>query len=331
MNLALLKASLAVVGDAPGLRACDASELYPAAKAGRPLLRCETAHCRATIALQGAQLLAFQPNGGPELLWMSPLAQFRAGQPIRGGIPLCLPWFGPHPRDPDQPKHGFARLRDWRLTTAGIGADDALSLQFDLDSDAGPACAVPFRATLQIDLHRTLRLRLDVHNRGEVALPLSWAFHSYLAVDDLASTRVRGLSGRVYLDNAASNAELNARTGNGAAADGATPVGDRRRLPQVMQHGDIRFDGEVDRVYTAVGGSQQLCAGRSVEIAGNGCDTVVVWNPGQRLGSGMTDIGPHFGRFVCVERGAAFDDSWSISPGATGSATMTLSQGSAAP
>lgn len=299
MRTPKLVTSLAVVSDAPGLSLCDATELYPEAQAGHCLLRYEGPQCRAVISLQGAQVLAFRPRGADELLWMSPLARFDRGQPIRGGIPLCLPWFGPHPHDPSLPKHGFARLRDWTLTAADHSSRGLLSLRFELEADASAAFPFPFRAALWVHLGSALRLRLDIDNRGERELPLSWAFHSYLAVDELATARVEGLADRIYLDNT-------------------------RQLAQSRQAGAVHFHAELDRVYTGVGGSQQLCASQQVEISGDGCDTVIVWNPGRNQAANMADVGPHYQRFVCVERGAAFHDRWQIAAGATASAQMTL-------
>lgn len=304
-HVGMLKGVLAVLADVPGLRLVDSAGLLPGTGPGLPLLQIEHPRCRALVALQGAQILSFQPVGGPrdgeELLWLSPQAHFEPGKPVRGGIPLCLPWFGPHPQRDDFPRHGFGRLLDWQLLAARATAE-AMQLSFALET--GPAtrawAPIPFHARLDLLLGDQLHLALTFSNPGAGSLPLSWAFHSYLSVADLALARVTGLEGRDYLDNT-------------------------RQLARHIQKGAIGFGAEVDRVYEGVGGTQHLLPQPGISVSGEGCDTVIVWNPGPG-GAALADIGADaVGGFVCVERGAAFADGWLLAPGESRAASMVLS------
>lgn len=297
-DLASLKASLTSLADAPGLDVVDSAEFYGHEGEGLPLLHYDGKHCRAVIALQGAQVLEFQPAQQPELLWLSPRARFASGYSIRGGIPLCLPWFGPHPSQANAPKHGLARLRDWQLQSARPEGED-LQLRFVLNADAEPTFPHPWRAELTVMLGQALDLTLTLHNTGDQPFDCTWAFHSYLAVADLQTAKVRGLSDCTYLDNTAN-------------------------LAPRQQAGAVTFGGEVDRVYTGVDGQQQLIGETPVRLSGKACDSVVVWNPGPELAARITDIGPHYGEFVCVERGAVFNDRWHLAAAAHRTATLRL-------
>ncbi len=267
-----------------------------------PILECTTAKCRALIALQGAQLLSFCPTGEDDLLWLSPLESFEPGKAIRGGIPLCLPWFGLNRRAPELPKHGFARNQSWTLDDVAESEGGDLRLSFKFQPCAEDLAIFPWSFTAQLDvlLSDTLQLTLNVSNEGDKAMPLSFAMHSYFAVSALAELKVAGVTGVEYLDNC-------------------------QQLNRFRQDSDLRIAGEVDRVYESVVGEQIIHdCGRQIVIGGAGCDTVIVWNPGKILAETIADVGSHFDEYLCVERGMAFADELSLAAGEQHQATMTL-------
>lgn len=290
----------------PGITLQQSADYYPDRRhqPGLPLLVIDNKACRAVIALQGAQLLEFEPKGGSALLWLSPNALFSPGKAIRGGIPLCLPWFGVNQQSPDKPKHGFARNRDWQLSSANTDCHDTTHIAFELDyaGDNKTLFACPFSARLEISLGQTLQLVLTVTNTGQTEIPLTWAMHSYHPVTSLPETRVTGLSGYRYLDNT-------------------------RNLAAAIQMGDIDFNGEVDRAYEKVGDTQIIEGSPRIRIDGHGCDSAIVWNPGAENAAAIDDIGSgNHCHFVCVERGAAFKDALRLAAGEQIKGRLEVSQ-----
>ena len=175
---------------AAGVRIQSSTEVYPGfhrpGDAGLPLVVIENELAHAVIALQGAHVLAFQPKGQPDMLWRSPLCQLVPGKAIRAGIPLCLPWFGPWPDG--KSAHGFVRTAQWTLATTELLADGATRLQFELTGDVqtSPLWPHAFRFALEITVGTTLQLRLSAENRSDSPAPYAFAFHTYLAVPDVA-------------------------------------------------------------------------------------------------------------------------------------------------
>ncbi|MDO3382180.1 D-hexose-6-phosphate mutarotase [Gilvimarinus algae] len=267
---------------------------------GLPLLAVSTPLCEALIAFNGAQLLSFKPTGGEELLWVSPNCQFSEGASLRGGIPLCLPWFGPHPSDKSRPNHGIARTRDWHLTGARLDDHQLCHLSFEYTHNADLLFEHDFSATLVLTLGLTPTLSLHLHNRSEETFDASWVMHTYFAVSDIAGVRVEGLDGREYADKV-------------------------RGGRYFTQSGPITFSGEVDRVFEDIQLPVTIDAGRRLRVTGDNCPSVVVWNTGDQLARKIADIGPgHHTGYVCVERGACLGDSWRLAPGEERHAEMSI-------
>lgn len=267
-----------------------------------PLLRVDTPQCRALLALQGAQLLSFVPAQGRDWLWLSPAAEFAPGKAIRGGIPLCLPWFGVNRRSPSLPKHGWLRQRDWQLREAVGHENGDVSLCLATASLPAEWRDFPWAYEVEVTyrLGRQLRCELRLRNCSDTVMPLSFAMHSYFAAE-IDQAEVYGLGRGHFLDN----------------TDG---------LQVKQQTEPQRFDGEVDRVFEGVGGTQRLQTGEQLlSIQGEGCDTLVIWNPGASLAAGMADVGRGYRDYVCVERGMAFADELALPPGGDYSAVMMVS------
>lgn len=259
-----------------------------------PILTIDTPLCQAVIALQGAQLLNFvRKSDDQPLIWCSPKAIFKKGKAVRGGIPLCFPWFGAHQFDSSKPKHGFVRDNDWQLLSAKRNSDGAIALGFGFSSCKETLALFPhnFEAQLDFTLGNAIDITFSVKNTSSSDMPCSWALHSYLPVTELDNTEVLGLDGCNYLDTVGS-------------------------LSNETQSGPVTFSGEVDRVYADVGHSQTINSATSIIVSGENCPTAIVWNPGVELAATMADLGSSASKeFVCVERGAAFSNAWSIASG----------------
>lgn len=276
---------------------------------GLPLIKIKTEKFSALFSVQGAQLLSFKPAGDKDWLWLSPLAKFEPGKAIRGGIPICAPWFGPHPSEADFPKHGFVRNHDWSLQQIEFSAADEVQIgfRFDWQEEHARLCAAPFSIQARFYLGRGIRIEFVVENRSQQALPLTWALHSYFAISDTTQVEVRGLEAHEYVDTVHNN-------------------------KRVVDNAAITFSGEVDRVYESVPRTQEINDNQSAEnkmlfVAAENAPTAIVWNPGEILAAKMEDVGAaHFNSFICVERGAAWADKLQLPPQGSMVAEMKLSR-----
>ncbi|MCC5828786.1 MAG: D-hexose-6-phosphate mutarotase [Phycisphaeraceae bacterium] len=250
----------------------------------------------ARIALHGAHVLSYTPGTGQEavaerdLLFVSRASWWEPGRPIRGGIPVCFPWFGPHPEHADWPAHGFARLRSWKIASTRLDASGEPVLALALESDASTAAYFPhhFAATLTVRLGQRLEIALDVRNlnapgQGQPALPFSFeaALHTYFQVGDVRQVAVHGLQGTRYLDKVAGM----------AIREDDQPA--------------VRFEGETDRVYMDTSADciiDDASTGRRILVAKDGSNSTVVWNPWIDKAARMPDFGDEeWPRMVCVE------------------------------
>lgn len=280
----------------------DSVQQYQTSSPALPLLHISNQSCEALIAVQGAHLLQFKPHSGAELLWLSPNVIFAEGTAIRGGIPVCLPWFGVNQKDLSKPKHGFVRNQDWQLSEVHEPDTKTTELVFTFKSSTEDLVLFPhpFTAQLKIIVSDDITLELTLLNRSVSDAEFSWALHSYHPVDDLASVEVTGLSGLNYLDNL-------------------------QGLKSTYQKGSIQFPGEVDRVYESVPASQKILGQPAINICGQNCETAIVWNPGAENAASMADLGKGFHQqFICVERGAAFGNSWVLAPDESRQATLQI-------
>lgn len=285
------------------LRLTNSKNHYPdAAGTGLPLLVVETQLCSAVIALQGAQLLEFKTTEGDPLLWLSPNCDFTPGTALRGGVPLCLPWFGINQADPSKPKHGFARNRYWELSAAHLLSEGAVELEFLFVSDANELFPHDFSAELRMTLGNRAKLELTINNTDNEDFTCSWAMHNYHRVSSLTTVQVTGLAERTYLDNFENHAEKH-------------------------QSGDVNFPGPVDRVYPAIENPITIESSPRIEITHNNCPSVIVWNPGKEAAAKIADIGEGQEQFyICVERGAVLGEKWHLTAGTSKSAWMEFKQ-----
>ncbi|HXB98392.1 MAG TPA: D-hexose-6-phosphate mutarotase [bacterium] len=249
---------------------------------GRACVKIATPLVDALVSLHGGQLLAFQAKGRGPLLWLSPAAHFKAGVAIRGGVPLCWPWFGPWRGEGAQPQHGFARLRDWTVLGATAQADGGvrLALGFDDDLETRQIWPHSFRLRLDLRLDAQLSLELSVHNPGPDAWAWSGAMHPYLRTPDLSRCRLRGWQGLEFRHNPDQS----------------------RGHDQALE---LPLGQALDRTYFKAPDRCALVdeAGRPlVQVEKWGAQDGVVWTPGPSPAKSPADLPPELWReFVCVE------------------------------
>ena len=264
------------------------------------------AHATASLALQGAHVMTFLPRGEEPVLWLSPDARYAPGKSIRGGVPICWPWFGAHASDASLPGHGFARTVPWQVLETRALPDGASFVRCGLIETAATRTQWPHPSTVEIEVTvgRTLHLALVTHNSGSEPFTLGEALHTYFQVSDVAQMRIGGLEGCTYLDKV------------------GTPT---RRI----QQGPVRIDGEVDRVYVDTDADciiEDAAGNRAIRIAKSGSGSTVVWNPWEEKAEKMGDLGPNgYRHMVCVESGNAVDNVVSVAPGATHRLAVTYS------
>ena len=289
---------------AAGVQLVNSTELYPAlhqaGDVGLPMLVVENKLGRAVIALQGAHLMEFKPAGAPEMFWISPKCMLEAGKPIRGGIPLCLPWFGPG-ADGSTP-HGFARLMPWSLVGSEVCGNGATRVVLELtgDESVNPLWPHAFSFRLEITVGGKLSLKLVAENRSNQPAPFAFAFHTYFAVEDVAKARVAGLEGTTFIDK-------------------------MDNFAHKTQSGEVTIEGVTDRIYLDVPAVQHLnAAGRQVVIESD-AKCAVVWNAWTN-DKNMADLGEgnHVG-YLCVERCDVADRAVTLPPGGQYQCSMTLS------
>lgn len=236
----------------------------------------------ATVALQGAQVLSWIPQAGaPDALWCSPLSKLGTGKPVRGGIPICWPWFGLHPFVPaSQPAHGLVRAAPWSVESTGTGETGSWAV-FNMSlTPQQQAFAGMLTAALRVTLAEKLTLELVSHNAGSAPVAISEALHTYFAIGDIGRVRVEGLEGRTYLD--------------------------QLTKMEAEQRGPITFDRETDRIYWDTGGALPAIKddglARSIALSASGSKSTVVWNPWSEKAARLGDI-PEEGyrQMLCVE------------------------------
>jgi len=236
------------------------------------------------------------------VLYLSDRSHFAMGQPIRGGVPVCHPWFGQKPGSPGAPMHGYVRLMEFDVESLERDDDGVVTAvlwtKYSVGTTNWPG---DFELRNRISLGESLDLSLETRNCGQADLTITEALHSYFRVSDAGAVLIRGLEGRRYVDKAAGGRE------------GTQP------------DEPLALAGEVDRVYLDAPGECVLDdpgLGRSIRVSTSGSNSTVVWNPGPGKAKRLDDFGDDdWRRMVCIETANALTDAVTIAPG--GSHTMT--------
>lgn len=273
-------------------------------RGGLPALRVNTPACTGEVYLHGAHVTEWAPAGSEQVLWLSEKSEFSAAKPIRGGVPICAPWFGPGKKGDLAPAHGWFRASAWSLASSSASGD-AVTLTFCLDgadADVPEGASRGVRAEYSVSFGSALGLELTV--TSDDALDLENALHAYLAVSDITQVTVEGLDGSRYVDKAPGGRAVNA------------------------QQGALKFLRETDRVYAHEGTTSVIDpgAGRRIVIDKEGSASTVVWNPWTTKSAAMPDFGDdEWTGMVCVEAANALAKSVRLEPGASHTMKATYS------
>jgi glucose-6-phosphate 1-epimerase len=256
----------------------------------------QTAQADAEIYLHGAHVTQFQPKGQKPVLFMSAKSMFEPGKPIRGGVPICFPWFGARQAGQPGSPHGFARLIEWELVSVEQ-TSDIVEIHLRLvSSEATRALWTgEFEADYRVRIGTTLSLELQVRNTGSQPLRIEEALHTYLSISDARQISIEGLAGTSYF-----TAVGTPRT----ETEGAAP---------------IRITAETDRVYL---NTQATCVAhdpgwqRKLVVKKTGSNATVVWNPWIAKAKAMPDFGDDEWPFMlCIETCNVRENAITIAPG----------------
>ena len=276
-------------------------------RGGLPCVRVTSPRASGEIYLHGAHVTSWQSAGADEALYVSPKSKWQDGAAIRGGVPVCFPWFSTRAEDPRSPAHGLVRTKTWQLegiTHADHDVTVALSATFDEAS----------RKTWLGDFHllfcatfgEQLRLELIVTNHGTSSFRFEEALHSYFRVGNVAAAKLRGLNGTAYIDKTDAQREKH-------------------------QHGDIVISSETDRIYRNTLATVEIedpAAQRRLLVAKENSRDTVIWNPWSDKAKAMSDLGADEWRhFVCVETCNIGDHAISLQPAQTHTMTALVSVG----
>ncbi|MHC4994078.1 MAG: D-hexose-6-phosphate mutarotase, partial [Planctomycetota bacterium] len=225
---------------------------------------------------------------------MSGASVFEEGKPIRGGVPVCWPWFGPNDQNPDLPMHGLARTRSFGLVETTALNDGATRVNLALTDNAETRALFPhaFELRIVVTVGQTLAIEMVTRHDAPAPLPISNALHTYFRVANAADTKILGLEGCAYVDK----------------TDG---------MQRKIQNGPITIDAETDRVYHHAADAviEDPGLGRRLRIAKTGSASTVVWNPWVEKARAMPDFGDdEFPAMLCVETANALDDTLTVPP-----------------
>jgi len=243
----------------------------------------------STIALQGAHVMTWAPRTARPVIWLSKFATFAPGKSIRGGAPVCWPWFGAHASEAKYPGHGFARTVMWEVIKTEALRDGATRLTFRIVQDDATRAQWPHasEALNVVTVGKALEIALVTRNTGAAPFTLGDAFHTYFEVSDIRHCHIHGLGHCPYLDK----------------VDGGK---------KKQQTGPVTIGEEVDRIYldsTADVLIDDPGYRRRIRVAKRGSRSSVVWNPWIEKAAKMGDFGPDgFLNMVCVESTNAADD-----------------------
>jgi glucose-6-phosphate 1-epimerase len=257
----------------------------------------------AEVYLHGAHVTDFQINSHPPLLFMSQCSRFARHQPIRGGVPIILPWFGPRE---GEPAHGFARLTDWVLHETSALPDGGATLRFSLPETSAGGMWPPFTAYYVVTLTDRLALELIVTNGSrDRSFVFENCLHTYFHVGDITQTSVVGLKGAGYLDKV------------------------ENYTPKTEVADEIQFSSEVDRTYLDTTSAVEIhdpVLHRKILVEKSGSNSTVVWNPWIAKSQQMPDFGEdEYQQMVCVESGNVGRNKITLAPGHSSVLRVVLS------
>jgi len=267
-----------------------------AGQSGLPLVRLTAPSGSAEIYLHGAQVVSWRPAGADEVLFLSAQSRFEDGKAIRGGIPICFPWFRGKADNPKAPAHGVVRTKEWTLDAIARDGDGVL-VTFATESDEASRKWYPheFSVEYRVRVGAALNLSLTVTNTGSDLMRFEEALHTYHRVGDAERVRVTGLDGTAYLDNMDGNTEK-------------------------RQAGDVTFVAQTDNAYLDTVEALKVIdpvLERRIETEKKNSRTTVVWNPWSDGAKALADLGDDEWRtMACVEASNIMAYAVELAPGA---------------
>lgn len=277
-----------------------------AGNGGLPKVSVSAPAATGEIYLHGAHVTAWRPAGAEEVIFVSEKSEWEDGRAIRGGIPICFPWFRGKADDKKAPSHGFVRTKEWRLESVSAEKDGGVSVTCSTESDESTRQWWPheFRMVHRVHVGKTLGLELMVKNSGDSAFSFQEALHTYFRVGLAQHVHVRGLDGVKYLDNTDGNIEK-------------------------VQAGDVVLAAPTDNAYMNTEGAVELVdptLHRTIRTDKVNSATTVVWNPWQQGAARMSDLGSdEWQRMTCVEASNILTLPVSLTPGQEHTMRATLS------
>ncbi|MEO0376848.1 MAG: D-hexose-6-phosphate mutarotase [Cyanobacteria bacterium P01_A01_bin.17] len=252
---------------------------------------------KALISVYGGQILSYQPVNEPEdLLFLSTKAYYQQGKAIKGGTPICWPWFGPDPEGLGRSSHGFVRNRLWTVMGTHTTQDGSTAVTLGVVNTPETTEVWPqtFELSITYTVGETLSIELKTQNTGSQEFSISQALHTYFNIGDINRVQVLGLNGSDYIDK----------------VDGGK---------QKTQQGVVEFSEECDRIYTEPPAKliiDDAALNRRINITCEGSKTAVVWNPWVENSASMGDLeDTDYQRFLCVETANAAQDIVNVLPG----------------
>jgi D-hexose-6-phosphate mutarotase len=273
---------------------------FVAGEAGLPKAVVSAGPSTAEIYLHGAHVTQFQKRGGAPLLFLSERSGFGPQVPIRGGVPICFPWFGPRE---DGPAHGLARLAEWRVLGASA-AEDAVTIRLTLPPLGGQWDSLD--TTFAVTISDALTMELTTtRTGGDGGLRVESCLHTYLRVEDISAVAITGLQDAPFDDFA-------------FGAGGARHVEHQPAL---------RIVQETNRVYPGHTGAVEIHdrpLGRVIRVEKSGSRSTVIWNPSttQQMPADF-DQAEHR-RMLCVESGNVKQDAVTLAAGQTTTLTVAI-------
>lgn len=249
----------------------------------------------AKICLYGAHITSFKPHGSKEMLWMSPESYFEVGKPIRGGIPVCFPWFGPHKTDPQKPQHGFGRLFYWDVTETAVKPNGETRVKLNLCTSEATKTYWPhdFCAELMISIGKTLEVTLKVTNTSDLAFDYSCALHTYYYLSDIKNIIISGLEGANYHNH----------------LEPGILVQESSKL-KIHQH-ETRHYHETEAACII----EDPGFNRKISVAKSGSKITTVWNPWAEACAGISDLPDDaYTNFICIEAVNSFENTITLQP-----------------
>jgi D-hexose-6-phosphate mutarotase len=263
-------------------------------ESGLPKVVITTPASTAEIYLHGAHVTHFQKHGDEPLLFLSRRSGFGAGVPIRGGIPICHPWFGPREGGP---AHGLARLVEWRLASTSAAADGSVTVSFALPRLEGDWSSL--QTTYTVTVSDALSLVLTTQRASDEApIRVESCLHTYFHVRDVEAISLTGVE-------------------NLAFDDFAFGAGGTRRIEHDPA---LRIVRETNRVYPDHPGAVEVHdrgCGRVIRIQKAGSQSTVIWNPWttQKMPEDFDQA--EYRRMVCVESGNIKQNAVTLGTGET--------------